>query len=167
MQGPPATPFTHTVKGIWERDNFIMGRQGLFTLREPKYAIQNEVGFLLPLPLARHKIFYLMAKKSNNHKNGCNGQKSFSPWLCLHPQTQADAWAANNDRSSLNKISSLKYDFILVLVMCNFLLLTEMCGFLLQECVQSSPGLMDDHSARSFSPAKKPPKFFCAWTQVW
>lgn len=162
MQGPSATPFTHTMKGIWERDIFIMDRQGLFTLREPKYAIQNYVGFLLPLPLRQHKIFYLMTKKSNNHKNGCTGQNSFSPWVCPHLQTQVDAWAANNDRSSLNKTSSLKYHLTLVFLICNFLLLTAICRFLLQERVPSTPGLMEALSVRSFSSAKKPPNFLCA-----
>lgn len=153
MQGPSATPFTHTTKGIWERDVFIVGRQGLFTIREPKYVIQNDVGFLLLFPLRWHKIFYLMAKKTNSHRNGCTGQTSFSPWVFLHLQTQEDAWAANNDRSSLNKTSSLKYCLTPILVMCNCLLL--ICGFLLQECVQSSPGVMEALSARSFPSVKK------------
>lgn len=82
---PQLHPCTHTTKGIWERDIFIMGIQGSLTRRVSKYAIQNDVVFLLPFPVRWHKTFHLMARKPSSRKNGCTGQRSFSPWALPPP----------------------------------------------------------------------------------
>lgn len=78
-RAPQLRPCAHTTKGIWERDIFIMGVQGSLTLWVSKHAIQNDVVFFLPFPVRWHKTFRLTARKSSNHKNGCTGQRSFSP----------------------------------------------------------------------------------------
>jgi len=65
-----------------------MGIQGSLTLGVSKQTTQNDVVFLLPFPARWHQTFQLIARKSNNDKNGRTGQRPFSPQaLPLPPGT--------------------------------------------------------------------------------
>lgn len=117
----------------------------------PKHAIQKDVVFLLPFPVRWHKTFRLTARKSNNSKRGCTGQRTFSPWaLPPPPDTSRCLGRSVNDRSSLYKTSSLKYFLALFFsesCVISFYLIAP-CGFLFQELVRSLLGLMENLSIK-------------------
>lgn len=108
----------------------------------PKHAIQKDVVFLLPFPVRWHKTFHLTARKSNNSKCGCTGQRSFSPWALPPPP--------DTSRCLHRSVNDLKYFLALFFsesCVISFCLIAP-CGFLFQELVRSLLGLMENLSIK-------------------